>query len=450
LIAADLMNVLVIEDQPAVANALRTLFEVHDIGCEITSDPAAALTRIDKGGFDVVVQDMNFTPGSTSGDEGIKLFRRIRTLQPELPIVLLTAWTSLETAVQLVKEGAADYLSKPWDDAKLLATVRGVAPEERPRSRRDLVARGDDLRGTIYESEAMHRIVTLALKIAKSEVPVLITGPNGAGKEKIAEIIHASSRRAKMPFIKVNVGALPEQLLASELFGAEAGAYTDSGKLRLGRFEAADRGSLFLDEIGNLSPLGQTKLLRVLQSGEFERLGSSQTRRVDVRLLAATNSDLRESIVRGTFREDLFFRLNVVEIHVPPLRDRRDDILPLARHALASAVRTHALAKPPVIGPAAAEALLSFEWPGNVRELQNRITRAALTARGAEITPDDLALGPGAADKEVPLERKQIELALLDANGSVSRAADALGISRQALYRRMEKLGVVLERRPKG
>jgi DNA-binding NtrC family response regulator len=443
------MKVLVIEDQPAVAKALRLLFDVHDIACETTSDPAAALARIGAGGVDVVVQDMNFTPGKTSGDEGITLFRRIRAQAPALPIVLLTAWTSLETAVQLVKEGAADYLAKPWDDAKLLATIRGVTPEERPGARRDLVARGDDLRGTIYESEAMHRVVSLALKIARSDVPVLITGPNGAGKEKIAEIIHANSRRAKLPFVKVNAGALPESLLESELFGAEPGAYTGSNRLRLGRFEAADKGSLFLDEIGNLPSAGQTKLLRVLQSGEFERLGSSQTRRVDARVLAATNADLRDAIARGTFRQDLYFRLNVVEIAVPPLRDRRDDILPLARHILAGVTREHGLAKAPLLGDAATEALLAFDWPGNVRELQNRITRAALTARSAELTPHDLGLGDDRSESHVPLEKKQIELALLDAGGSVSRAAEAFGISRQALYRRMEKLGIVLERRPK-
>jgi DNA-binding NtrC family response regulator len=443
------MNVLVIEDQPAVAQALRMLLDVHDIGCEAMASSAAALERIGAGGIDVVVQDMNFSPGKTSGEEGVNLFRRIRTASPELPIVLLTAWTSLETAVQLMKEGAADYLAKPWDDAKLLATIRGVAPQERPRSRRDLAARGFDLCGTIYESEAMHRVVSLALKIAKSDIPVLITGPNGAGKEKIADIIHANSRRAKLSFVKVNAGALPENLIESELFGAEPGAYTGSTRLRLGRFETADRGSLFLDEIGNLPNAGQTRLLRILQNGEFERLGSSQTRRVDVRVLAATNTDLRDAIARGTFRQDLYFRLNVVEIAVPPLRERPDDILPLARHALAGAARAHGLAKAPSLGAAANEALVAFDWPGNVRELQNRITRAALTARSSELTPDDLGLGAKSADAEVPLERKEIELALVDANGSVSRAADALGISRQALYRRMEKLGIVLERRPR-
>jgi DNA-binding NtrC family response regulator len=443
------MNVLVIEDQPAVAKALRMLFDVHDIGCETTTSPAAALERIGAGGIDVVVQDMNFSPGQTAGDEGVSLFRRIRAATPDLPIVLLTAWTSLETAVQLMKEGAADYLAKPWDDARLLATVRDVAPQERPRSRADLAGRGFDLCGTIYESEAMHRIVSLAIKIAKSDVPVLITGPNGAGKEKIAEIIHANSRRARLPFVNVNAGALPENLIESELFGAEAGAYTGSTRLRLGRFETADRGTLFLDEIGNLTSAGQTRLLRVLQSGEFERLGSSQTRRVDVRVLAATNTDLGDAIARGSFRQDLYFRLNVVEIAVPPLRERPDDILPLARHALAGAVRAHGVAKAPAFGAPAVEALLTFDWPGNVRELQNRITRAALTARTNELTPDDLGFGAKGADAQVPLERKEIELALVDANGSVSRAADALGISRQALYRRMEKLGIVLERRPR-
>jgi transcriptional regulator with PAS, ATPase and Fis domain len=272
---------------------------------------------------------------------------------------------------------------------------------------------------------------------------VLITGPNGAGKEKIADIIHANSRRRSQPLVKVNAGALPDELLESELFGAEAGAFTGSKRLRIGRFETANGGTLFLDEIGNLSAAGQVKLLRVLQSGEFERLGSSETRRVDVRVLCATNADLRDAIARGAFRQDLYFRLNVIEIAVPPLRDRRDDILPLAESFLAKDI---------VLDASARDALLAYAWPGNVRELQNRVTRAMLLANGrATLTADDL--GFDESDRtalDTPLEKREIESAILSAQGSVSRAAEALGISRQALYRRMEKLGIVIERRPKG
>ncbi|HEX9982069.1 MAG TPA: sigma-54 dependent transcriptional regulator [Thermoanaerobaculia bacterium] len=446
-------SILIIEDQPAVAKALRLLFDLNDIQAEITSSPDTALSLVGRGAVDLVVQDMNFSPGATSGAEGIDLFRRLRRADPELPVLLLTAWTSLETAVQLVKEGAADYLAKPWDDTKLVATVRNLLQlrtlraenqrlrAERVRSR-EALAREHDLRGLIYESDAMHRVVSLAVQIAGSEVPVLITGPNGAGKEKIADIIHASSRRRPKPFIKVNAGAIPDELIESELFGAEAGAYTGSNRLRIGRFEAANGGTLFLDEIGNLSAAGQRKLLRVLQSGEFERLGSSETRRADVRLLCATNADLRDAIARNTFRQDLYFRLNVIEIAVPPLARRREDILPLAEAFLSSTKK---------LSEAARNALVAHDWPGNVRELQNRVTRATVLTTRDTISPEDLGFGAPDSDEatESPLEKRQVEMAILNAQGSVSRAAQALGLSRQALYRKMEKLGIVLERRPR-
>ena len=446
------MKVLIVEDQPAVAKALRMLLDLNDIETESTSSPDAALRTVSQGGVDLVLQDMNFSPGATSGEEGIALFRRLREADPGLPVLLLTAWTSLETAVQLVKEGASDYLAKPWDDVKLLATVRNLLQlrrlkvenarlREKQSRTRAALARDHDLRGIVYESDAMHRLVSLALQIAPTDVPALITGPNGAGKEKIAEIVHANSRRRQKPLVKVNAGAIPDNLIESELFGAEAGAYTGSTKLRIGRFEAANGGTLFLDEIGNLSPAGQMKLLRILQTGEFERLGSSETRRVDVRLLCATNADLRQAIARGTFRQDLWFRLNVIELHIPPLRERHEDVLPLADSFLRA---------PKSLGDAARNALLAHDWPGNVRELHNRIMRATVIAESDVIRPDDLGFGASRdAAAEVPVERAQIEMALLNANGSVSRADESLGVSRQALYRRMEKLGIVLERRPK-
>ncbi|MEA2489769.1 MAG: hypothetical protein QOH21_1561 [Acidobacteriota bacterium] len=448
-------KVLIVEDQPAVAKALRLLFELHEIEADATDSPDAALRLVEKGAVDVVLQDMNFTPGATSGEEGAALFRRVRMADPDVPVLLLTAWTSLETAVQLVKEGASDYLAKPWDDAKLIATVRNLLQlrelkrenirlrSDRSRSRAAL-ARENDLCGIIYESEPMHRVVTLAVQVAKSDVAVLITGPNGAGKEKIAEIVHACSRRRNKPLIKLNAGAIPDDLIESELFGAEPGAYTGSQRLRLGRFEAAHGGTLFLDEIGNLSPAGQMKLLRVLQSGEFERLGSSETRRVDVRVVCATNADLRHGIARGTFRQDLYFRMNVIELAVPPLADRREDILPLARAFLGGRVEK--------LTDESIQVLLGHDWPGNVRELQNRILRATVIAEGDDIRPEDLGFGVEegrGGDGDTPMEKMHIEVALLNAHGSVSRAAEALHMSRQALYRRMEKLGIVLERRPK-
>jgi DNA-binding NtrC family response regulator len=327
-------RVLIVEDQPAVAHALEVLFGLHGIPCEVASGPGEALERVATGDVGVVLQDMNFSRSATSGAEGAALFRDVRRVDPEMPVLLMTAWTSLETAVELVREGATDYLAKPWDDEKLVASVRNLLrlralqaenlhlKRERSAAREDL-ARQHDLVGVVYESDIMHRVVSLAVQVAPSDVPILICGPNGAGKEKIAEIVQANSRRRDKPFVRVNVGALPDELLESELFGAEAGAYTGSRRLRIGRFEAADGGTIFLDEIGNLSPAGQVKLLRVLQNKEFERLGSNVPRRVDVRVLCATNADLREAIAAGRFREDLYFRLNVIELAVPPLSERR-------------------------------------------------------------------------------------------------------------------------------
>jgi DNA-binding NtrC family response regulator len=460
-------HVLVVEDQPAVSKALRVLFDMSEIPCAVVHAPEAALEAVERDEVGVVVQDMNFAPGETSGREGIELFRRIRRLDPDLPVLVLTAWTSLETAVQLVKEGASDYLAKPWDDTKLVATVRNLLRMralqlenrrlrvDKDRAREDL-SRAHDLCGVLYESAAMHQVVSLAAQVAGADVPVLVTGPNGAGKEKVAEIIQANSRRRGGPFVKVNVGALPDELLESELFGAEAGAYTGAVKRRLGRFEAADQGTLFLDEIGTLSPAGQIKVLRVLQCGEFERLGSSETRRVDVRILAATNVDLREAIAAGRFRADLFFRLNVIEIAVPPLRDRPEDVRMLAE-AFLRRFSAESGAGPRSFSDAARVALLDHGWPGNVRELMNRVQRATVLAAGPVVTEVDLGLAPEEAGGpcgptpagEDDSERRRIEAVLLESGGTVSKAAARLGVSRQALYRRMERLGIVMERRPK-
>jgi DNA-binding NtrC family response regulator len=451
------MKVLIVEDQAAIAKALTVLFEIHDIPCRTAVSPDEALAALRADDIAVVVQDMNFTPGATSGHEGMELFRRMRALDPELPVLVLTAWTSLETAVQMVREGARDYLAKPWDDAKLLAAVSGLLDmrKQAAAQRAPGAQSTPDLCGLVYASPAMHRVVGLAVQVATADVPVLVTGPNGAGKEKIAEIVQANSRRAEKPFVKVNVGALPDELLESELFGAEAGAYTGATKRRIGRFEAADGGTLFLDEIGNLSPAGQMKVLRVLQSGEFERLGSSETRRIDVRVLAATNADLRQAIRAGRFREDLFFRLNVIELAVPPLRERKEDILPLADTFLRS-FSAGSGGGPRTLSAQARAALVEYAWPGNVRELMNRIQRATLIASGSVLGPEDLelsatpsALGGEAGEDGGGAERREIERLILESGGSVSRAASRLGVSRQALYRRMERLGIVLERRPK-
>ena len=440
-------TLLVIDDNEAVRTALDVLLTLEGARVECAATPRGGLERVARGGIDLVIQDMNFQREATSGDEGIALFRALRAAQPDLPVVLLTAWTNLETAVELVKAGAADYLAKPWDNARLVTTVRNLlqlhaalsAEKERlarvDRSHAELAAQFD-LRGIVYRSAAMHAVVQMATQVAKADVPVLITGPNGVGKEILAEIIQANSSVRNGPFVKVNAGALPGDLLESELFGAEAGAYTGAAKTREGRFEAADGGTLFLDEIGNLPLAGQAKLLRVLQTGEFERLGSAQTRKVSVRIVSATNAPLAEAIRHGRFREDLYYRLNVIELPVPPLAERREDILPLARHFLEPGFE---------LLPEAERALARHDWPGNVRELRNTIRRACLLAGSKRIAAADLML-PGIPANEPPParepDREEIEGALARHEGVIAKAARDLGLSRQSLYRRMEKLGI--------
>ncbi|MGC4094799.1 MAG: sigma-54 dependent transcriptional regulator [Polyangiaceae bacterium] len=470
-------KILIVDDQSAVRTALEVLFQVHGLETVAASNPQQALELVASEDVGVVVQDMNFSKDNTSGREGMELFRALRKLDPELPILLMTAWTSLETAVELVKEGAVDYLAKPWDDHKLVVTVQNLLRihdlgrenlrlrGRRNRARTELSAK-HDLCGLVYESAEVHALVELAIHVAASDAPVLITGPNGAGKERLAQIVQANSRRRDKPFVAVNVGALPDNLLEAELFGAEPGAYTGATKLRVGRFEAAHGGTLFLDEIGNLSANGQMRLLRVLQTGEFERLGSSTTRKVDVRVVSATNADLKRAIREGRFREDLFFRLNVIELMLPPLVDRVDDVLPLARHFLTQLSPDTAV----TLDDSAERALVEYDWPGNVRELQNRMQRAVLVCKNGVISAADLALPaaepearaaltprstPGSANAAPRVEgddneREQIEAALARAQGVVSRAAAELGLSRQALYRRMDRLGMVVERRVRG
>ena len=451
-------TVLVIDDNPAVAQALSLLFGLHDIRTLAAAAPAQGLALLTRERVDLVVADMNFSADTTSGEEGTALFRALRANQPDLPVILLTAWTHLESAVQLVKAGAADYIGKPWDNDKLLATVENLLElaetnrerqrlQNELRRRRERLAEQYDLRGIVFASDAMERAIELACRVARGDVRVLITGPNGAGKERIAEIVHANSSIRGGPFVAVNCGAIPSELIESELFGAEAGAYTGAGRARPGRFETADGGTLFLDEIGDLPLAGQVKLLRVLETGQFEMLGSSRTRSSRVRVLSATNADLPALIRDGRFREDLYYRLNVVEIAVPSLADRTADILPLARHFLGQELR---------LSDDAAAALMAHDWPGNVRELRNSIERVKLLAREKIITAADLNLPvhrapeveamrrdaeqPG-RDAEQP-GRDAIEASLREAGGNISRAAHSLGLSRQALYRRMERFNL--------
>ncbi|MBI3230876.1 MAG: sigma-54-dependent Fis family transcriptional regulator [Burkholderiales bacterium] len=441
-------TVLIIDDNQAVAIALDVLLSLHDIDAISAHTPTEGLAMLEQRSVDLVIQDMNFTQDTTSGEEGIALFQQIRHRYPDLPVILLTAWTHLNAAVDLIKAGAADYLAKPWDDARLIATVQNLlelgqanrALQQRVRQehkhKRELETKYD-LRGLIWQDAATERVLQMACQVARADVPVLITGPNGAGKERIADIIQANSSVKDGPFVVLNCGAIPAELIEAELFGTEAGAYTGASRARDGKFAAADNGTLFLDEIGNLPLAGQMKLLRVLETGRFQRLGSNKECQVKVRVLSATNADLAAMIKAGTFREDLLYRLNLIQLHLPPLAERPGDILPLARHFLPEGKSLHASAE---------QALQGHTWPGNVRELKNVMQRAGLLASSDEIKAQDLGLPPvaqqSANNVEIELDKETIEQALAKANGVIAQAAQELGLSRQALYRRMDRLGI--------
>lgn len=442
-------NILVIDDNQDVIKALQILLQLEAMQCSGATSPQEGLEALRQGGFDLVIQDMNFSADMTSGEEGAELYKNIRSEWVDLPVILLTAWASLESAVTLVKAGAADYLAKPWDDDKLLVTIKNLLELNQLQTEQNTRRRARQTRlkalhnkhnlcGVIMSAEASIQLMEMAIKVAVADVAILITGPNGAGKEKVAEVVQANSSRQRGPFVKVNVGALPNELMEAELFGAEAGAYTGISKQRIGRFEAANGGTLFLDEIGNLSLEGQKKLLRVLETGEFERLGSTKTIKTDVRVISATNADLPEAIRQGTFREDLYYRLNLIELNLLPLHQRKEDIVPLAEAFLDEGFS---------LSDEAESLLTSWSWPGNVRELQNVVKRAMLLSSEQVISADSLGLnlkelekmGAGSSDE---LSKQDIEQMLEKHNGVVTRAAKELGLSRQALYRRMEKYGI--------
>jgi DNA-binding NtrC family response regulator len=437
-------SVLVIDDNEAVRTALAVTLNLQQMRVLTAASPAEALDLLDRHAVDVIIQDMNFRRGEVSGQEGHSLFREIHRRHESIPVVLLTAFTHLESAVELVKAGAADYISKPWDESRLLTTLRNLVElslarseanalhHSRTAARAELAAKFD-LCNMVYESESMHTVVSMATQVAHADVPVLITGPSGAGKEVLADIVHANSSVRNGPYIKENLGALPAELIEAELFGTESGAFTGA-RSRTGRFDAANGGTLFLDEIGNLPAAGQAKLLRVLQTGEYQALGSNSVRKSRVRIIAATNINMREAIRQQRFREDLFFRLNVIELELPALAERVDDIVPLAHHFLEPRFE---------LTREAENALRAYEWPGNVRELQNVIRRACLLASSRELTAAMLALPRNEPARQEPdIDKSAIESALQRAQGVVAHAARELGLTRQALYRRMDKLGV--------
>jgi DNA-binding NtrC family response regulator len=453
-------RLLVADDQPDVIEALRLLLKGEGYEIETASSPRAVVEIVQARELDLVLMDLNYARDTTSGAEGLDLLSRLRDIDPTLPVVVMTAWASLDLAVEVMRRGARDFVAKPWDNARLLAIVRtqvelGSALRRGERlEEENRVLRGDGGPAVaarpllIAESPTMRPVLDMIDRVGPSDAAVLITGDNGSGKGTVAQALHAVSARAARPLVVVNAGGLSEGVFESELFGHVKGAFTDARADRVGRFELADGGTLFLDEIANVPSGLQSKLLRVVETGEFERVGSSRTRRVDVRILSATNADLHAEVAAGRFRQDLLFRLNTIEIRMPPLRDRRPDIPPLAHHFL----RQHAQRyRKRVTGfeHAALEALLAHPWPGNVRELDHAVERAVLMTQASQVRAADLGLRPAAEDSrrldDMSLEEVEsflIKKALGRFDGNVSRAAEALGLSRSALYRRLQRYGL--------
>ena len=447
--------VLLADDQPDVREALRLLLKSEGIASVGTDGPAGVLEFLRRDDFDCVLIDLNYTRDTTSGEEGLALLQQLRRLAPDLPVVVMTAWGNVPLVVEAMRRGATDFIEKPWDNTRLLGVLRAqiaLARSQRRQHRLEatnaLLSEEGNTGDFIAESPAMRRVMAMVTRIAPSDANVLVLGENGTGKGVVAQQMHALSARAAQPFIKVNMGGIAETVFESEMFGHVRGAYTDAKSERIGRFELADGGTLFLDEVGNVPPSQQPKLLRVLEDGEFERLGSSRTQHADVRLISATNADLALDVAEGRFRRDLLYRLNTLEIVLPPLRERLEDILPLARASLARSARRYGRAGLR-LAPSAERALQTYAWPGNVRELGHLMERAALLAEHDEIVATGLAFGAKAqADDNfarMTLEQAEgwlVQRAMERHDGNLQHAADALGVTRQALYRRLEKHGL--------
>jgi DNA-binding NtrC family response regulator len=446
-------RILTADDQPDILESLRLLLKTEGYEVEAARAPSAVLSAVQARDFDVLLMDLNYARDTTSGNEGLDLLSRIHEIEPMLPIVVMTAWGTIELAVEAMRRGAKDFVQKPWENARLLSIIRTQTELARAvrRARRleaeNLLANRIDRSTFIAESPAMKGVLEVVARVAPSNAPVLITGENGSGKGVLARLLHQLSERASRVMITVNAGGLSEGLFESELFGHVRGAFTDAREDRVGRFEAADGGTLFLDEIANVPERLQPKLLRVVETGEFEPVGSSRTRTVDVRLISATNANLAEMVAQGRFRQDLLFRLNTVEVPLPPLRDRGEDIPLLALKFL----EEHAARYRKTIAgfeDAALKALRGYSWPGNVRELHHAVERAVLMAQGEIIASADLGLRAAASTARFDdlgiedMERLLIQKALARFGGNVSQAAEALGLSRSALYRRLKKHGL--------
>ncbi len=445
------MRVLVADDQPDVREALRLLLKGEGFEIEAVASPSAVIAALEAREHDAVLMDLNYARDTTSGQEGLDLLSGIRAIDGTIPVVVMTAWGSLELAVEAMRRGAKDFVQKPWENARLIAILRtqielarALRKSQRLEAENRLL-RADGRPTLIAEAASMRPVKELIARVGPSDANVLITGEHGTGKEVVARTLYALSPRAGKSLVTVNAGGLPEGIFESELFGHVKGAFTDAKVDRVGRFELADGGTLFLDEIANVPMNLQAKLLRVLETGELERVGSSTTRRVDVRIISATNADVNVEVGAGRFREDLLFRLNTIEIHLPPLRERKEDVPLLAMHFLRQSAQRY---RKQLNGfeMVAMQMLLDHPWPGNIRELDHAVERAVLLAQGQQVMASDLGLRPV---REAPfrleemgleeVERVLIQKALARYAGNVSQASKALGLSRSALYRRLQK-----------
>ena len=445
---------LVVDDQTHILEALELLLKPNGIAVDCARSPQLALEMLGEGDYDVALIDLNYTRDTTSGQEGLDLLARIQELDPRLPVIVMTAWGNIDLAVESMKRGARDFIQKPWENERLLSQVRlhselhQALKRTRQLELENRLLRAEGMPEFVASAPAMQPVLELIAQVGPSDANVLITGEHGTGKEIVAKLLHAASPRARMPLVAVNAGGLPEGTFESEIFGHVKGAFTDARTDRVGRFELANNGTLFLDEIANVPLRQQAKLLRVLETGELERVGSSKTRKVDVRVLSATNANLQEEAAAGNFRADLLFRLNTVEIHLPALRERREDVPPLAAHFL-ERVRMRYRRQKVEFSPAAMKLLLQYPWPGNVRELEHTVERAVLMCHDDQIEPADLGLAAAkpAVDSIDTMSIDEVEALLIRkvmrrCDGNISQAAEALGLSRAALYRRIEKYGL--------
>ena len=448
------LRILIADDQPDVLEALRLLLKREGYKTDSVDSPVAALNAISSRDYDAAIIDLNYTRDTTSGEEGLELLANIQKVDSRLPVIVMTAWSSIDLAVEAMRRGARDFIQKPWENERLASIIRtqlelGAAIRRGQKlEAENQLLRGEGLPTMIAQAPSMRPVLELISRVGPSDANVLITGEPGTGKEVVARTLHAISSRSSKPMVTVNAGGLAEGVFESELFGHVKGAFTDAKMDRIGRFELADTGTLFLDEIANVPLNLQAKLLRVLEVGEMERVGSSKTKQVDVRVISATNANLPEEVENGRFRQDLLFRLNTIEIHIPPLRERREDIPLLANHFLGTHARRY---RKSLIGfdKNALEAMQVHAWQGNVRELNHVVERAVLMAAANHVAASDLALRPAHAPagrlEDMSLEEVEeflVKKALARSDGNVSHAANALGLSRSALYRRLQRFGL--------